>query len=285
MQYLGIDWGTRRAAWCSISQSGELTEGTISADEDGLVRLVSALGPEVRGCIEMMSGAPWVRDSLAACGWEIEIADARKVKAIAPLACKTDRVDARVLADLARRNLVPDQAPPRQGQPRQGRRRPQDAHRQLAHPAPRPALQARRATRGRSCPGKLLHSSGRLRPTNDLRSRDSCHPTTCAVERRKRSQHPLPAAFEEVAARSQRPLDTPTSFKEMSGSSAAPTSQPRASRGPQLTRTELSGTAVAETTRHRQGDQGGGGAAPSGLSRRPSHRRVGCRTPTPLPGT
>jgi transposase len=55
----------------------------------------------------MMSGAVWVRDSLAACGWTIEIADARKVKAIAPLACKTDRVDARVLADLARRDLVP----------------------------------------------------------------------------------------------------------------------------------------------------------------------------------
>jgi transposase len=107
VQYLGIDWGTRRAAWCALSPSGELTEGAISADEDGLVRLVARLGPEVRGCIEMMSGAPWVRDSLTACGWTIEIADARKVKAIAPLACKTDRVDARVLADLARRDLVP----------------------------------------------------------------------------------------------------------------------------------------------------------------------------------
>jgi hypothetical protein len=38
MQYLGIDWGTRRAAWCAISPGGELTEGTISADEDGLLR-------------------------------------------------------------------------------------------------------------------------------------------------------------------------------------------------------------------------------------------------------
>src|SRR5215207_739650 len=108
MQYLGIDWGTRRAAYCAISPDGELTEGTITADEDGLVRLVTRLGPEVRGCIEMMSGAPWVRDSLAVCGWTIQIADARKVKAIAPLACKTDRVDARVLADLARRDLVPE---------------------------------------------------------------------------------------------------------------------------------------------------------------------------------
>ncbi len=47
-----------------------------------------------------MSGAVWVRDRLQACGWSIQIADARKVKAIAPLACKTDRVDARVLAEL-----------------------------------------------------------------------------------------------------------------------------------------------------------------------------------------
>ena len=107
MQYLGIDWGTRRAAWCALTASGELTEGTIAADEDGLTRLVARLGTDVHGCIEMMSGAVWVRDSLQACGWTIEIADARKVKAIAPLACKTDRVDARVLADLVRRDLVP----------------------------------------------------------------------------------------------------------------------------------------------------------------------------------
>jgi transposase len=108
VQYLGIDWGTRRAAWCALTAGGELTEGTMSADEDGLTRLVARLGPDVRGCIEMMSGAAWVRDRLAECGWTIEIADARKVKAVAPLACKTDRVDARVLAELARRDLVPD---------------------------------------------------------------------------------------------------------------------------------------------------------------------------------
>ena len=107
MQYLGIDWGTRRAAWCALSEAGELAEGAIAADEDGLARLVARLGPEVHACIEMMSGAVWVRDRLTACGWTVEIADARKVKAIAPLACKTDRVDARVLAELVRRDLVP----------------------------------------------------------------------------------------------------------------------------------------------------------------------------------
>jgi transposase len=108
MQYLGIDWGTRRAAWCAVDERGELIEGTVPADEDGLARLVRTLGPEVRGCVEMMSGAVWVRERLLACGWQFQIADARKVKAIAPLACKTDKVDARVLAQLARRDLVPE---------------------------------------------------------------------------------------------------------------------------------------------------------------------------------
>ena len=37
----------------------------------------------------------------------LEIADAQKVKGLAPLACKTDRIDAWVLAELARRDLVP----------------------------------------------------------------------------------------------------------------------------------------------------------------------------------
>ncbi len=91
MQYLGIDWGTRRAAWCALSPGGELIEGAISADEGGLLRLVSRLGPDVRGCVEMMSGAVWVRDNLQACGWTIEIADARKVKAIAPPARRLHR--------------------------------------------------------------------------------------------------------------------------------------------------------------------------------------------------
>jgi len=110
MQYLGIDWGTRRAAWCAIDQTGNLREGAIPAEQDGLARLVPTRGTDedVCGCIEMMSGAVWVRDQLALAGWDIRIADARNAKAIAPLACKTDRVDARVLADLVRRDLVPE---------------------------------------------------------------------------------------------------------------------------------------------------------------------------------
>ncbi|PZS23304.1 MAG: IS110 family transposase [Pseudonocardiales bacterium] len=109
MRYVGIDWAYRRAAWCALSAGGEiLDEGLVGADEDGLARLVLGLGADVRACVEMMSGAVWVRDQLAAAGWQVQVAHARKVRDIAPLACKTDRVDARVLAELCRRDLVPE---------------------------------------------------------------------------------------------------------------------------------------------------------------------------------
>ena len=109
MEYVGIDWSYRRAAWCAVSEVGKVVdEGAVAADEDGLGRLVIRRGVEVRAVVEMMSGAIWVRDTLAAAGWHVQIAHARKVRDVAPLACKTDKVDARVLAELCRRDLVPE---------------------------------------------------------------------------------------------------------------------------------------------------------------------------------
>jgi transposase len=107
-EYVGIDWAYRKAAWCAKSAGGAISaEGFTPADEDGLAKLVVQLGTDVKACVEMMSGAVWVRDRLRSAGWQVEVADARRVKAVAPLACKTDRVDARVLAELCRRDLVP----------------------------------------------------------------------------------------------------------------------------------------------------------------------------------
>ena len=54
-----------------------------------------------------MTGARFVHDTLEQEGWEVEIADAQKVKGLAPLACKTDKIDSRVLAMLTQRDLVP----------------------------------------------------------------------------------------------------------------------------------------------------------------------------------
>ena len=107
MKYVGVDWAYRQAQWCALFAGGEVAgEGRISADRDGLARLVFELGDEVKACLEMMSGALWVRDQLVACGGQVQVADARKVKTVAPLAAKTDKADARLLAELCRRQLV-----------------------------------------------------------------------------------------------------------------------------------------------------------------------------------
>jgi transposase len=108
VEYVGIDWATRRAAWCSLNATGEVVgEGVVSADLDGVLRLVAAAGREVRAAVEMMSGAAWVAETLEAAGWRVQVADSRRARALAPLAAKTDKIDARALAELARRDLVP----------------------------------------------------------------------------------------------------------------------------------------------------------------------------------
>src|SRR4051812_38858349 len=109
MQYVGIDWAYRRAAWCAVGEAGVVAdEGVVAADEEGLARLVLRFGVEVRACVEMMSGAVWVRDQLTAAGWRGQGAHAGKGRGVAPLSCKTDKVDARGLAELCRRDLVPE---------------------------------------------------------------------------------------------------------------------------------------------------------------------------------
>jgi transposase len=80
--------------------------GASPPDADGLRGLSERLDRH-RAAIESMNGARFVHDRLELAGWEVEIADAQKVKGLAPLACKTDRIDAWVLAELARRDLVP----------------------------------------------------------------------------------------------------------------------------------------------------------------------------------
>ena len=54
-----------------------------------------------------MNGARFVHDTLEAQGWDVLVADAQRVKGLAPLARKTDKIDARVLAELSFRDLVP----------------------------------------------------------------------------------------------------------------------------------------------------------------------------------
>jgi transposase len=111
MLHAGLDLSRSRLDFCLLDGDGQLVRrGVASPDRGGLTRLVEdlqTLGGPVVAAIESMNGARFVHDTLELAGWDVEIADAQKVKGLAPLACKTDRIDAWVLAELSRRDLVP----------------------------------------------------------------------------------------------------------------------------------------------------------------------------------
>jgi len=113
MLHAGLDLSRRRLDYCLVDEGGVVVEtGASAPDADALAGLVGLIelrhGPvAVCAVIESMNGARFVHDVLERCGWVVQIADAQKVKGLAPLACKTDRIDARVLAELSRRDLVP----------------------------------------------------------------------------------------------------------------------------------------------------------------------------------
>src|SRR6266849_2671201 len=111
MLYAGLDLSRKRLDFCLLDELGEKVEvGAAPPDADGLHSLVvriSRFGEPVFAAIESMNGARFVHDQLELAGWRVEIADAVKVKGLAPLACKTDRIVAWALARLASRDLVP----------------------------------------------------------------------------------------------------------------------------------------------------------------------------------
>src|SRR5262249_13437793 len=111
MLYAGLDLSRKRLDFHLLDGEGATVEvGASPPDADGVRGRPARLdrpGAPSRAALERMHGPRFVHDRLELAGWQVEIADAQKVKGLAPLACKTDRIDAWVLAELARRDLVP----------------------------------------------------------------------------------------------------------------------------------------------------------------------------------
>jgi transposase len=112
MLHAGLDLSRKRVDVCLLSDEGEhLDQLAVPPDADSLRTLARRIEETHRepvcAVIESMTGARLVHDTLEQEGWKVEIADAQKVKGLAPLACKTDKIDSRVLAVLSHRDLVP----------------------------------------------------------------------------------------------------------------------------------------------------------------------------------
>ncbi len=112
MLHAGLDLSRKKLDICLLSESGERVDQlTAPPDADALRTLARRIDEVHRepvcAVIESMTGARLVHDTLEQEGWDVEIADAQKVKGLAPLACKTDKIDSQVLAVLSHRDLVP----------------------------------------------------------------------------------------------------------------------------------------------------------------------------------
>ena len=96
MLYAGLDLSRTRLDFHLLDVDGATVEvGAAPQDADGLLGLTRRLDRHrepIRAAIESMNGARFVHDQLELAGWQVEIADAQKVKGLAPLACQTDRI-------------------------------------------------------------------------------------------------------------------------------------------------------------------------------------------------
>ncbi len=112
MIHAGLDLSRKKLDVCLLSDQGEhLDQLAVAPDVESLRTLARRIEDvhcePVSAVIESMTGARLVHDTLEGEGWSVEIADALKVKGLAPLACKTDKIDSQVLAVLSHRDLVP----------------------------------------------------------------------------------------------------------------------------------------------------------------------------------
>jgi hypothetical protein len=111
MLYAGLDLSRQKLDVHVLDEEGRTVDLlAVRPDADALHTLAERIarhGQPIEATIESMNGARFVHDTWERCGWDVVIADAAKAKGLAPLAAKTDKIDAWVLAELCRRELVP----------------------------------------------------------------------------------------------------------------------------------------------------------------------------------
>jgi transposase len=107
-EYIGVDLHKAFFRACALTATGERAwEGRFARTPEGIARFV-ARGVDARGAVAVeASGPTWAFvDALAPTGATVCVVDPRKTKLKAGYAAKTDRLDARRLADALRRESV-----------------------------------------------------------------------------------------------------------------------------------------------------------------------------------
>jgi transposase len=99
---IGMDLGDKSSRYCVLDQAGEVAgEGSVATTRKALTEKFGRLG-RTRIAMEVGTHSPWVSRLLAALGHEVIVANARQVRLISQSTRKDDKLDARMLARLAR---------------------------------------------------------------------------------------------------------------------------------------------------------------------------------------
>ena len=108
MTYLGVDSHKRWTQIAAIDGDGRIiAEGRLPNTRDALTAFLKDLPKPFRGVVESSLCWTWVHDTLVELGVDMILAHPLMVRAIAAAKIKTDKVDARMLAQLLRANLIP----------------------------------------------------------------------------------------------------------------------------------------------------------------------------------
>lgn len=106
--YCGIDLHQRFSTVCVMDQAGKIWEEKKLMHKGGELRDYFLRSDKMACVFEPMDRWGWLSDYLVECGHEVHMANPYKVKLIAESRTKTDRVDARILAELLRLGYLPE---------------------------------------------------------------------------------------------------------------------------------------------------------------------------------
>jgi transposase len=99
---IGMDLGDKSSRYCVLNEAGEVVlERSVGSTKKAMTQVFGAM-PRCRIAMEVGTHSPWVSRLLQKLGHEVLVANARQVKLISQSSRKNDRLDAQMLARLAR---------------------------------------------------------------------------------------------------------------------------------------------------------------------------------------
>ena len=99
---VGLDVGDKTSRCCVLGPDGEvLAESSVATTKKAITQKFSAM-PRCRVAMEVGTHSPWLSRLLTSLGFEVIVANARQLPLISASSRKNDRMDAHMLARLAR---------------------------------------------------------------------------------------------------------------------------------------------------------------------------------------